>query len=77
MTHEYGATQNLDRRPSKLYLAYKWLTWRVYLHVYCRHIYRHLMRLIHRFGWCSMKRMHSIDGPVHYWCQWCGMRGRK
>lgn len=50
------------------------LTWPIYLHVYCRFLYRPHMRLIHRFGRHWMKRL----GPFHpgdsvfYRCDWCG-----
>lgn len=50
------------------------------IHTYNRFIYRHHMRLIHRFGWHSftyLRPMHLPGEPAHsglHWCQWCGER---
>lgn len=38
-------------------------------------IYRPLMKVMHRFGWCYME--HCYTAPETHWCHWCGMRGRK
>lgn len=52
----------------------------VFLYVWCRHCYRPVMRLLHRFNLHyapPMPRMHG-DQPnfcIHHWCQWCGLRG--
>lgn len=38
-------------------------------------IYRVVMRLGHRFGWC-FPRPVAVE-PGYVWCHWCGMRGRR
>jgi hypothetical protein len=56
------------------------LKWQAYLHIYCRHIYRHQMRIWHRFGWHWWKRYDLIHDPYGHRispfdrCEWCGAR---
>ena len=38
-------------------------------------IYRPVMKLTHRLGFCYPKPVAVEPGRV--WCHWCGMRGRK
>lgn len=47
--------------------------------LYRCNVYRSLMRLIHKLGWCQMEAMPAIDPGERprFWCQWCGMRGSK
>ena len=37
-------------------------------------IYRPVMRLAHRFGFCFPSDV-AVE-PGYVWCHWCGMRGR-
>ncbi len=46
----------------------------IYLYVYCRHIYHHHMRLIHRYGYHWFTYIHPYDGEAQDWCQWCGQK---
>lgn len=39
-------------------------------------IYRPVMKVMHRWGWCYPQSSFP-DGDVQWWCQWCGLRGRK
>jgi hypothetical protein len=48
---------------------------------YHRFVYRHHMRLIHRWGWHWFTKVGVPGGgrpspyaPAHRWCQWCGER---
>lgn len=36
-------------------------------------IYRHLMRLSHKFGWHYMRTIGPIDGATLVRCDWCGV----
>lgn len=36
-------------------------------------IYRPVMRLMHRLGWCYPQG--TLIDARSVWCQWCGMRG--
>jgi hypothetical protein len=38
-------------------------------------IYRPVMRLMHRHGWCYPQLSPMPDNPSFVWCHWCGMRG--
>jgi hypothetical protein len=49
--------------------------WRpIHLYFYCRFIYRHHMRLIHRFNRHWVRRIGPIEpnGAIFYRCEWCG-----
>jgi hypothetical protein len=65
----------ITKKVSALWKAMKWQT---YLYVYCRLIYRHHMRLIHRFGWHWWKRYDLIHDSYGHRispfdrCEWCG-----
>lgn len=50
----------------------------LYLNVWCRHLYRHSMRFLHRFDlhYAPPSPMDGKYGDHHHWCQWCGMRGK-
>jgi hypothetical protein len=37
-------------------------------------VYRPVMRLMHRMGWCHPEPVPA-DGGV--WCHWCGLRGSR
>lgn len=42
---------------------------------YYRFIYRHLMRLAHRYNWHYAPIIGPMDdGKRFRWCHWCGMR---
>jgi hypothetical protein len=49
----------------------------LYLNIWCRHGYRHVMRLLHRFNlhYAPPSPMSPIYGQRDHWCQWCGLRG--
>lgn len=38
-------------------------------------VYRPLMRVAHRYGFCFPQAAPVEPGCV--WCHWCGMRGRR
>lgn len=41
--------------------------------LYYRFLYRHLMRLAHRFNWHHTRTIYP-DGDTMLICDWCGMR---
>lgn len=43
---------------------------------YRRHLYRHIMRLAHRFNWHHTVTLGPLSpgGEYQVWCQWCGLR---
>jgi hypothetical protein len=55
---------------------YGLLQW-LYLYIWCRHCYRHVMRLAHRYHWhyAPPSPMSPLYGKQDHWCQWCGLRG--
>jgi hypothetical protein len=69
-----------DKRPHPA----RWL-WRLvgrirywmFLNVWCRHLYRPTMRVMHRFNlhYAPPSPMNPRFGEQHHWCQWCGLRG--
>lgn len=38
-------------------------------------IYRPVMRVMHRLGWCYPQR--TLVNETGVWCHWCGMRGSR
>ena len=38
-------------------------------------VYRPVMRVMHRWGWCYPQS--TLVEPRTVWCHWCGMRGSK
>ena len=48
-----------------------------FLNIWCRHCYRHVMRLLHRFNlhYAPPSMMSPQYGQRDHWCQWCGLRG--
>lgn len=51
--------------------TWKETKWQTYL-LYCRFIYRHHMRFIHRRGRHRWTHYNLIDGPKFDKCNWCG-----
>jgi hypothetical protein len=51
----------------------RWL----FLNIWCRHCYRPVMRLMHRFNlhYAPPSPMSPQFGRRDHWCQWCGLRG--
>jgi hypothetical protein len=50
-----------------------------FLNIWCRHCYRHVMRMLHRFDLHHAPPNRLIDGKYgeqNHWCQWCGLRGK-
>jgi len=46
--------------------------------LYYKYLYRHIMRLAHRFNWHYMEPNPWLEsGKIHYWCHWCGLRSQK
>ena len=41
--------------------------------LYYRFVYRHLMRLAHRFNWHHMAVSYPENDKM-LWCHWCGAR---
>lgn len=70
--------------PSKLsdYIRryyYSFWFW-IYVNVWCRHFYRHVMRLLHKFNLhyappIFMEKFEPNKPYRQHWCQWCGLRG--
>jgi hypothetical protein len=59
------------------------LLW-MYLNIWCRHCYRHVMRLMHNFNLHHTTEVSVIEASSdykdyfvkkHLHCQWCGLRG--
>lgn len=60
-------------------LVRRWV-WEKILTFYRKHLYRHVMKLAHRYNWHyapPQRLMHGEkpDGQKRHWCQWCGLRG--
>jgi hypothetical protein len=58
---------------------YSFLIW-VYLYIWCRYCYRHVMRLLHKFNLhyappIFMEKFEPNKQYRQHWCQWCGLRG--
>lgn len=51
----------------------RWL----FLNVWCRHLYRPTMLLLHRFNlhYAPPMPLSPQYGKICHWCQWCGLRG--
>lgn len=47
----------------------------LYLNIWCKHLYRHVMRLMHRFDLHYCPPYNRNYGKREHWCQWCGLRG--
>jgi len=50
----------------------------LYLHVWCRFLYRPVMILAHRYHWHYLPPMPRMadqpEGETDHWCRWCGLR---
>ena len=64
-----------------LHLMVRRWVWEQILSLYRRRLYRHVMRLAHRYNW-HYAPPNNIPEPNHnglkvnnHWCQWCGLRG--
>ena len=58
---------------------YSFLLW-VYLYIWCRYCYRHVMRLLHKFNLhyappIFMEKFEQNNPYREHWCKWCGLRG--
>lgn len=63
----------------------------LYLNIWCRYCYRHVMRFAHRYNWhyappqnliashtsinIDFYGIQSSTTEQYHWCQWCGLRG--
>lgn len=47
----------------------RWL----YLYVWCRYLYRPVMRFSHRYNWHYMPLSYPERDTIA-WCHWCGIR---
>jgi hypothetical protein len=56
---------------------WNWLRRWMFLNIWCRHLYRPVMRLSHRFNWhyAPPSPLNPPYGEQPHWCQWCGLRG--
>jgi len=56
----------------------RWV-WEQILTLYRKHLYRHVMKLAHRYNWHYAPPGNCMQPPddynKHHWCQWCGLRG--
>lgn len=69
-----------ERSAGSLQRVVRRWVWEQILTLYRRHLYRHVMRVAHRYNWHyapPMDRMHGErpNGSINHWCQWCGLRG--
>ena len=50
----------------------------VFLNVWCSHLYRPTMRMLHHFNlhYAPPAPMSPRYGWHDHWCQWCGLRGK-
>ena len=57
-------------------LVYPIQRW-IFLYVWCRHLYRPTMRLLHRYNlhYAPASPLSPRYGVRDHWCQWCGLRG--
>lgn len=80
MNQEHACCQALPEKPSlRRFLKRYWgavKTW-LYLNIWCRYCYRHVMRFAHRYNWHYAPPGYLRDTPNqnNHWCQWCGLRG--
>lgn len=58
------------------HVRYRIQMW-LYLHVWCRHLYRPTMKVMHRFNlhYAPPNGLPDEPGKKNHWCQWCGLRG--
>jgi len=49
----------------------------MFLNIWCSHLYRPAMRLLHRFNlhYAPPSPMSPKYGRQNHWCQWCGLHG--
>jgi hypothetical protein len=49
----------------------------IFLNVWCRHLYRPTMHLLHRYNlhYAPPNSLNPRYGAQDHWCQWCGLRG--
>lgn len=50
----------------------------LFLNIWCRYFYRHVMRTLHRFNlhYAPPNEFEPKYGEHNHWCQWCGLRGK-
>ncbi len=72
------AKENKDKAPSTLWLWHQAAKRWIFLNIWCRHCYRHVMRLMHKFNlhYAPPARFDGQYGDQHHWCEWCGLRGK-
>ena len=81
MSPEVGCTATPESRTPTMrtrlrrycFILRRWL----YLNIWCRHCYRHVMKLMHRFNlhYAPPTPLNPKYGEIQHWCQWCGLRG--
>lgn len=75
---EECACQNTNKHKISIFRKYynKIKYW-LFLEIWCRHCYRHVMRLMHRFNihYAPPSPLAPDYGERDHWCQWCGLRG--
>jgi hypothetical protein len=49
----------------------------IFINVWCLHLYRPAMRLMHRYNlhYAPATLVSTRYGKRDLWCQWCGLRG--
>lgn len=64
-------------RPHRIRVLWSKFKQALFLRIWCRHLYRPVTRLMHRFNlhYAPRSPMDAQYGEQHHWCQWCGLRG--
>lgn len=67
-------------KPRSLQRVVRRWVWEQILTLFRCHLYRHVMRVAHRYNWHyapprGLMEGEKYDGHKHHWCQWCGLRG--
>lgn len=63
--------------PSKYFLLKQKVKRWIFLNIWCKHMYRHVMRIMHKFNlhYAPPNPLNPEFGEINHWCQWCGLRG--
>jgi hypothetical protein len=81
--NQEGAAEQLSNWKRDIRCVQR-LLWRLrywlFLNVWCRHLYRPTMKILHLFHLHYMPPMTRMIGQPawerDHWCQWCGLRGK-
>lgn len=79
-SNNQDSTSSEPAKPRSLQRVVRRWVWEQILTLFRRHLYRHVMRVAHRYNWHyapprGLMEGEKYDGHKHHWCQWCGLRG--